>query len=222
MVEREGVAQSKIRVVLNGIDFDRVREPEPSARDAIRREWAPAGEALLVCVGRLHPEKGYDVLFEAMPQVSRDLTGRVRLLVLGEGSFEAEYRRHISRLGLDQIVHFLGFKRDAPAYIAAADVFVLASVAEAFGLVLAEALYLGTPVVTTRVGGIPEIVDDGRDGVLVPPSDAGALASALTSLARSPELRRSLSGAGRAKVLERFRFDRMVAQYESVYRELLP
>jgi glycosyltransferase involved in cell wall biosynthesis len=115
------------------------------------------------------------------------------------------------------MVTFLGFRKDSPDLIAAADLLILPSLAEAFGLVLTEALYLGTPVVATRVGGIPEIVDDGIDGTLVPPADSRALAQAILELLENPEKRRRVAGAGREKVLKRFRFEDMVRSYEDIY-----
>ena len=103
--------------------------------------------------------------------------------------------------------------------MATADLLVLPSVAEAFGLVLTEALYMGTPVVATSVGGIPEIVDDNVDGVLVPPADSRALADAIVDLLHNQERRHRMAGAGRDKVLTRFSFEGMVRSYESIYEK---
>jgi glycosyltransferase involved in cell wall biosynthesis len=102
----------------------------------------------------------------------------------------------------------------------AADLVLLPSVAEAFGLVAAEALYLGVPVVATRVGGIPEIVSDGVDGILVTAADSDALAEAVAGLLQDEPRRLRLAGAGRAKVMERFRFEDMVRRYEDLYDRL--
>jgi glycosyltransferase involved in cell wall biosynthesis len=104
--------------------------------------------------------------------------------------------------------------------MAAADLVILPSVAEAFGLAITEALYIGTPVVATRVGGIPEIVDDGVDGVLVPPGDSVALADAIADLLNDPARLKGMVGAGREKVLNRFRFENMVRAYEELYLEI--
>jgi glycosyltransferase involved in cell wall biosynthesis len=128
----------------------------------------------------------------------------------------------VRELGVAEMVTFLGFRRDAADLIAAADVLILASEAEAFGLVLTEALSLGTPIVATRVGGIPEIVDDGRDWLLVPPSDPDALAAAVVRLLRDDDLRKRFAEAGREKVANHFRFESMVRRYEQVYQEAAP
>lgn len=220
LVEREGAPAAKIRVVWNGIDFDRVRLSSPEATSRCRRALAPDGAAVILLPARLHPEKGHDYLFAALPDVARRLAQPVITLVAGTGPFEDAYRRTTRRLGIDAHVRFLGFRTDLPDLMAAADVVVLPSVAEAFGLVLVEALYLGTCVVATRVGGIPEIIDDGLDGILVPPADSAALATALVTVLADEPYRRRLAGAGRPKARDRYTFERMVREYEGVYDEL--
>jgi glycosyltransferase involved in cell wall biosynthesis len=222
MRDEEGAPPGKLRVVLNGVDFDRVRISSPGAPEAIRREFAPQDEFLLLQVGRLHPEKGYEHLFASLRHLRARAGRPVRLLVAGAGPFHAVYKTLVRDLGVDDMVTFLGFRRDITDVMAAADTLVLASVAEAFGFVLTEALYLGTPVVATRVGGIPEIVDDGIDGLLVPPADPEALATAIVQLVQDHDLRRRIAGAGRDKVLARFAFEQMVRHYEQVYEEDRP
>lgn len=220
LVETENAPPEKVRVILNGIDFDRVKPSMPDARKRVRGAEG-LGEALVILVAaRLHPEKGYDHLFEALPMLRARLNHPFLLLVAGAGPFEAEYRERVDRLGCNEVVRFLGFRADVPDLMLASDVVVLPSVAEAFGLVLAEALYLGVPVVATRVGGIPEIVDDGVDGILVPPADPSALAGALGDMLDDAALRARLAEAGRTKILARFAFEDMVRAYEDLYDEL--
>jgi glycosyltransferase involved in cell wall biosynthesis len=194
-----------------------VKVSGPDARERVRREFGVGREYLLLIVARLHPEKGHHYLFQALPEIRRRASAPVRLLVAGSGTFEASYREEVRAIGCDDLVTFLGFRKDTPDLMAAADLVVLPSLAEAFGLVLTEALYLGTPVVATRVGGIPEIVDDGIDGVLVPPADREAVARAILELLENPDKRLRLAGAGRQKVLTRFRFEDMVRSYEAIY-----
>jgi glycosyltransferase involved in cell wall biosynthesis len=220
LIEVEHAPPSKIHVVLNGIDFDRVRASGPDTRSRLRAEFAVDGAYLLLIAARLHPEKGYEYLFRALPQVRKGVEKPVCLLVAGAGPFEAVYRQQVAALGCQEMVRFLGFRNDVPDLMTAADLVLLPSVAEAFGLVAAEALYLGAPVVATRVGGIPEIVRDGIDGVLVPPADSGALADAIVELLSDEPRRLKLAGAGRAKVVERFRFEDMVRRYEQLYDRL--
>jgi glycosyltransferase involved in cell wall biosynthesis len=220
MLEVEGSPRNKVHVVLNGIDFDRSKVSNADARERIRREFAADGSYLLLIAARLHPEKGHHYLFEALCEVRRRVHAPVRLLVAGAGPFEEAYKKEVRALGCEDIVSFLGFRKDSPDLMAAADLLVLPSVAEAFGLVLAEALYVGTPVVATRVGGIPEIIDDGVDGVLVAPGDSKALADAITGLLNNSERRGTLAGRGRERIASRFRFEEMVRSYEAVYTQL--
>lgn len=222
MIQTEGAPPHKIQVVLNGIDFDRIRPRDPAARDRLREEFGGAAAHLLLIAARIHPEKGYDHLLAALPQIQSRSSRPCVLLVAGTGPLENHYREMTRSLGVEQSVRFLGYRKDIADLMLAADLFVLPSEAEAFGLVLAEALYLGVPVVATRVGGIPEIVDDGVDGVLVPSRDPHALAAAVVDLLGNPERCRALARAGRDKVIGRFRFEDMVRSYEAVYERLGP
>jgi glycosyltransferase involved in cell wall biosynthesis len=217
LIEVEKAPREKVHTVLNGIDHDRVRITCPDAPERIRREFGAENGYLLVIVARLHPEKGHHYLFQALPEIQCRASRRVRLLVAGDGTFDAAYRQQVRAIGCDGMVTFLGFRKDSSDLIAAADLLVVPSLAEAFGLVLTEALYLGTPVVAARVGGITEIVDDGIDGVLVPPADSAALARAILQLLENPERRGRLATAGRRKMLARFRFEHMVRSYEEIY-----
>lgn len=215
----EGAPSAKVRVIHNGIDFERVRVSSPQGPARIRAELGLADTRVVLMAARMHPEKGYEHLLAALPRVLAEAPDVV-LLIAGTGPLEGRYRAVSASLGLAKSVRFLGFRRDLPDVIAASDLVVLPSVAEAFGLVAAEALYLGVPVVASRVGGIPEIVDDGIDGLLVPPGDSEALALALVQLLLDDERRRRLRGAGREKVASRFSFRRMVAAYERLYDEM--
>jgi glycosyltransferase involved in cell wall biosynthesis len=139
----------------------------------------------------------------------------------GRGPYETAYREEVAALACGEAVRFLGFRRDLPVLMQAADLVVLPSVAEAFGLALVESLYLGTPVVSTTAGGIPEIVDHAKDGILVPPGDPNALEDALAALLTDTDRWQRLKGAGMARVAARFGFDTMVRAYERVYEDVL-
>lgn len=222
LIEREGAPAGKVHVVLNGIDFERVKPSDPASRARLRRELCLGESHVLLTAARLHPEKGYEHLFAALPDVIAGLDRPCVLLIAGTGALETQYRELARSLGLEDAVRFLGYRTDIADLMLSADLFVLASVAEAFGLVLAEALYLGVPVVATRVGGIPEIIDDGVDGVLVPPGDSAALARAVVDMLRDPRRRAALGSAGREKVERRFQFVNMMRSYERIYDQLLP
>jgi len=217
LIEVEHAPPEKVQTVLNGFDPTRVQVGDGSPHEGVRGEFDAEDDYLLVIAGRLHPEKGYEHLFRALPRIRATVEGGVHLLVAGDGPFEQEFRRQVAELGCEEDVSFLGFREDAPSLMGAADLVVLPSVAEAFGIAAAEALYVGTPVVATTVGGIPEIVDDGVDGVLVPPADDEALANAIAGLLNDPERRARMAGGGREKVTSRFSFETMVREYESIY-----
>jgi glycosyltransferase involved in cell wall biosynthesis len=220
LTEVEKTPPAKVRVVYNGIDFDRVKPSGPDARARVRAAEGLREANVVLVAARLHPEKGYEYLLDAIPVLREKSKKPLVLLVAGRGPFEAAYRERTRRLGCEEVVRFLGFRRDLPDLMVASDVFVLPSVAEAFGLVVVEALYLGVPVVATRVGGIPEIVEEDTDGLLVPPANSEALVCALERLLADPEERARLTTTGRARVTARFGFERMVREYEALYEEL--
>lgn len=221
LVQVEHAPREKVVTIHNGIDFDRVRVSGDGVRERLRHELGVDGMFVFLMAGRLHPEKGYEVLFEAL-RLLRSHPRPFVVLAAGRGSLMDHYKALAARQEIADRVRFLGFRQDLPDLMTASDVFVLPSVAESFGLVLAEALYLGRPVVASRTGGIPEIVDDGVDGTLVPAGDAQALEAALRA---HLDGRISLPGQGEAarlKVQERFDFRQMLTGYEAVYASLSP
>jgi glycosyltransferase involved in cell wall biosynthesis len=165
----------------------------------------------LLAVGRLDPIKGFDVLVDALGELAK--TGRkFRCRIIGSGPLEGDLRARIDRHGIGDWVELLGARPQAEvrAALNAASVFVLPSVVTATGdrdgipVSLMEAMALGTPVVSTRVSGIPELIEDGREGLLVPEKDAAALAAAIARLLDDPDLGPRLAVAARAKVEREF------------------
>ena len=221
MLEEEGAPAEKVVVIHNGIDLSRVKSPSYEEVAQLRRELDVENCAMVSVIARLHPEKGHEYLFRALPRLLSATRGKLRLLVAGAGPFRETYGREVSGLGVEEAVRFLGFRTDIARILSVSDVVVLPSVAEAFGLVLAEAMAMEKAVVATRVGGIPEIIQDGVTGVLVPPASPEALADAILALLRDPVRRAQLGRAGRRRVEEAFRFERMMEGYEAVYETLL-
>ncbi len=221
LVQVEGAPRRKVSPIHNGLDFERVKASGPDARTRVRGELGLGEVFTFLMAGRLHPEKGYEHLFAAISRLKKRSDQSFVLLVAGRGPLLEHYEGLVRSLDIADRVRFLGFRNDLPDLMVASDLFVLPSVAESFGLVLAEALYLGSPVLATRVGGIPEIVDDGLDGRLVPPGDADALARAMESFLDG---KIQLPGQGEAaarKVRERFNFETMLKAYEAVYEKVL-
>jgi glycosyltransferase involved in cell wall biosynthesis len=171
-------------------------------------------------VGRLEEQKGYEVAIEAMPLVVEQVHD-AHLTIAGEGSKRPELTAAIERLGLGDAVHLLGRREDISDLMLDADVFVHTARWEGFGLVLLEAMRAALPIVATRVGAIPEVVDDGVTGTLVPPDDSRALADALVELARQPSLRRERGLAGFARLRDQFSPEVMAREVAEIYDSLV-
>jgi glycosyltransferase involved in cell wall biosynthesis len=220
-VRAEGRGGASFSVIPNGVDLDRFDLPLGAC--TLRREFSIPGSApLLGVVARLEPEKGHRYLIEAMPPILRGAP-ETWLVIVGEGSLEAELRSLAASLpgrAGDRIV-FTGRREDVAAITGEIDVAVLPSLREAQGISILEAMARRKPVVASAVGGIPEVLTNGLDGLLVPPGDPVALANACIRLACSPELRARVGEAGRATVEARFSLDAMVRQIEEVYDEEL-
>lgn len=189
--------------------------------EVIRREWGmPARQVVIGTAGRLLPVKAFHVLIEAFATYSKRTNLGARLVILGRGILRDELEELAQSLGIREKVIFAGFREDMPAVMGAIDVFALTSDSEGLPTAVLEAMAAGKPVVATRVGGVPELVEDGATGKLVPPRDPGAVAEALTFFEES-ERRQAFGAAGRRRVHERFTPDRMLRETMSVYRDCL-
>jgi glycogen(starch) synthase len=218
MTDVERVPPAIIRIVHNGMEP--LPEATPDAVAALRREIGLRVEDdVCLILGRLHEEKGHHVLFHALPLI-RQHHPSVRLLVAGDGPHRAEMEAAVARFGLEGVVTFLGRRTDVPTLLALAAVVVVPSLAESFGFVALEAMAVGRPVVAAATGGLPEVVEDGRSGLLVPQGDPRPLAAAVASLLASPALASALGEEGRRR-RACFTAERMVRGYEAVYGELL-
>jgi len=175
-------------------------------------------EILITMVARFVPQKDHDTLLRALGFLPES---GFKVAFVGGGGREIFFRKKAGELGLRDNVIFLGERRDVPQILAASDIFVLSSNWEGLPRSIIEAMMAGLPVVATKVGGVPELVEDGVTGFLVPPKDPGALTEALQKLIADPELRRRMGEAGREKALQEFTLDRMLRETEKVYREVL-
>jgi glycosyltransferase involved in cell wall biosynthesis len=180
----------------------------------------PHAEPSLLAVGRLEPQKGLDVLVRAMPLV-RGGVPEVKLLIAGEGPERQRLERIACGLGLQEAVRLLGRREDVPALMESATLLVHPARWEGFGLVLLEAMRSALPIVATAVGGIPEVIQDGVSGVLVPPEDPERLADAMLLMLREPDRARAMGNAGFARLREEFSPDRMADATAAVYERAL-
>jgi glycosyltransferase involved in cell wall biosynthesis len=176
--------------------------------------------ARFLAVGRLEQQKGFDIAVEAMALVV-DQVNEAQLAIAGEGGKRPELTVAIERLGLGDAVQLLGRREDVSELMAAADVLVHPARWEGFGLVLLEAMRSALPIVATRTGAIPEVVEDGVTGRLVPPDDPAALAAALVEFAQRPALGREYGLAGFARLRDHFTPEAMARETAAVYESLL-
>jgi glycosyltransferase involved in cell wall biosynthesis len=234
-IEMEGRVGPPVELVYNGVDLERYDHQEACCTLPEEYGFEP-GTPLVGVVARLEPEKGHPTLLQAWPRVLEAVPA-ARLLIVGEGSRREALEAEAERLGLlgdpctgDRCVGtrrarpgakvvFTGRRDDVPAVTAALDVAVLPSYREAQGMVILEAMALSRPVVATNVGGIPEMIEDGRTGLLVPPHDPEALAAAITRLLTDHPLADTIARAGHDLVHDRFCIERMVKAIEDLYDE---
>lgn len=227
----EGYPAAKISVIRNGLDISLYRRCSDGA--AFRRELGlPADAPLVVMLSRLNRKKGVDNFLEAAalvkqrcPQtyfivVGDDFTRKNGVLVR-----DLDYRKELGhladRLGLGDSVRFTGMRTDVPDVLCAAAVSVLPSFSEGISNTLVESMAAGAPVVATRVGGTPELIEDGCHGLLVEPGDTRALAGAMCTILQDPVLAARLSAAARRRVEADYSIERMVRDTQALYFDLL-
>ena len=204
-VIEEGVPRARVAVIPNGIDLDRYGAPttRPSRR-------------IVTTVANLRAEKGHDVLLDAAATVLRQRPDVV-FQFAGNGPRRAALEQQAQELGVDGAIRFLGHCEDVPALLRDSDLFVLPSRSEAFPNGVMEAMAARLPVVASNVGGIPELIAHERNGLLVPPGDAAALAAGILRVLQRPDEAAALAAEGRHTVEERYSFDRMVREFERLY-----
>lgn len=213
-----GYRRSAVTPIHNGVDLGRIRATRD--RHEVRQSLGIASGALLVgTVGRLSPVKAHADLLRAARLILQEVRD-ARFLIVGDGPLERELRALAARLGLEDACLFAGRRDDTCDLVAAMDIFVLPSLHEGIPMALLEAMAIGTPVVATAVGGVPEVVTDRVSGVLVEPRDERALADACLELARDRHAAQALAACARRRVETRFSHevngDALVDAYRSI------
>lgn len=213
------IPADKIVMIHNGVDLRRF-ETSRTARRAMRNALGFTEEdVVLVMVARFHPGKGHPVLLGAIRDLL-DRRAKVKLICLGEGDEQAEIRRLVNILGLEQHVRIEGYQTNVAVWLQAADINVLPTYYEGLPLTVLEAMASGLPTVASNVGGIPEMVEDGISGWLVPSGDPKKLADALSVLVWQPEERKRMGEAAYSCVCRCFSLDQQVRNTEKLYLEL--
>jgi len=217
MLIEDGVPESRIVVVNEGIDLERVDAAPPAK---LHEElWLPHDAPIVGNVAALVPHKGQRHLIEAAALVVRQVPD-ARFVIAGQGELRAALERQIREHRLEKHVTLLGFRTDILSLHKAFDVFVMSSVTEGLGTSLLDAMACGRPIVATAAGGIPEVIENGRTGFLVPPRDHAAMANAIVRLLNDAALRRRMGETGLATARERFSVERMVLDTVRVYQRV--
>jgi len=217
MLVADGVPAERTVTVHEGIDVDHVvAAPPVNVHEAF---WLPHQAPVVGNVAALVPHKGQRYLVDAAHLVVQDVPD-ARFIILGEGELREHLEKQVHEHHLEKHVLLPGFRTDVLGCIKGFDLFVMSSVTEGLGTSLLDAMACGRPIVATRAGGIPEIVEDGVNGALVPPRDAASLAAAIVRALKDEGWRRRTGEAGLARVRERFTVDRMVSETAAVYRRL--
>jgi L-malate glycosyltransferase len=215
-VEHFGVPAERIAVIPNFVDpklYD--RSAYPCRKGALTQK----GEKLVMHISNFRPVKRVRDVVRIFRKISRDLPAR--LVFVGDGPDRSEAAHEARALGVADRVLFLGKQDSVAELLACADLFLLPSASESFGLSALEAMASGVPVVASRAGGLPSVVEDGVTGFLAEIGDVDAMAEAGIGVLRDAEKWRSTSQAARASAIERFGVDRVVPQYEAYYNQVL-
>ena len=219
LIDIERLPPPRVEVVCNGIDLSPWQTGN-SQRTTTRAELGVSEDEFLVLqVARLDPIKEHGTAIRAIALAARR-NPRIRLFIVGDGPESANIERLCTQDGHSRVT-MLGMRNDVPRLLAAADAFLLTSLSEGIPVTVLEAMAAGVPVVSTNVGGVPEIVQDGITGLLAPSRDAARLADALVRLAENPTLRAELARSARNRVERQFSEQVMIASYDRIYREML-
>jgi glycosyltransferase involved in cell wall biosynthesis len=218
LTQTVNIRREHIEIIHNGVDLAKFA-PDPRERNKLRRGLGLSeDDVVVIVVAALFPGKGHDILLDALTELG---TQGVKLLIAGDGDERGRLELRARTLGLGAEVSFLGQRSDVPNLLRAADVFILPSYSEGLPLSVIEAMASGVPVVATRVGGIPELVIDGHNGVLVPPGSAKDIASALSRIIGDNVFAARIVAAAKQAVREAFSLQQMRERYASLYRSLI-
>jgi glycosyltransferase involved in cell wall biosynthesis len=222
VMQMEGIPARYLDVTYNGVDISQFK---PGAEAAIARQELGLGpdDVVIGTVGRLSADKGgQDDLLWAANEL-RQSHPNARLLIIGDGPLRPDLEKYATELGMldSRAAIFTGTRNDVAHLLGAMDVFVLPSHKEALPVAVLEAMAMCLPVVATRVGGVPEVVQDGSTGLLVEPADRPSLRDALARLLSDRELAHRLGASGQARVHARFTVDKMVEHVEELYERLM-
>lgn len=219
ILKYDKIAPFKVVVIHNGVDITKFN-PEGKFHD-IRKEFTISDNEIIIgFVGRLVPAKGLQYLIDAFSLLNRELKN-IKLLIVGEGSLLDSLRESVQKNNINEKVIFTGKRHDIPDILSAIDLFIMPSIAEGLPNSLLEAMAMGKPIVATEIGGTPELIKNGFNGLLVPPRDPGALATAIKGLIYNGQLAAKIGFAARNFVLNNYNISEIVQKWQSLYLSIL-
>ncbi len=219
LIKWEKISKDRFTVIHNGVDL-REFNVDTDIPAKKRELGISLSSQVIGSVGRLDHQKGHMFFLKAIPKILEDVPD-VKFVFVGDGPLRNKLEETSRELKVNQNIIFTGVRHDIPEILSIMDVFVLPSIFEGFGIVLLEAMAMGKPIVASRVGGIPEIVNDGLTGVLVEPANPSAIASSVVKLLKKTVEAKRIGNAGRAEVERKFTADAMARKIEGVYDEIL-
>jgi glycosyltransferase involved in cell wall biosynthesis len=216
-----GVDRRRVTVVHSGVDCNRFRPPTDGERVRARIALGVShGEFVIAAVGALEPRKGHRYLIEAIAQLAATAPSvKVKCFIAGHGSIRRELERQIAKVGSAERVKLLGRVEDTRELLWAADVFAMPSLKEGLGVAALEAMASALPVIASNVGGLREVVENDRTGILVPPANDPAIASAISRLVEERGPGANMGAAARARAVENYSMSTMAARTLALYRE---
>ncbi len=215
------VAPEKVITLYNGIDQSHFRNPGIEKNDLLRKDLGiPLNAPLLLTVAVLREPKGIQFMLEAMPTILKEVP-EAYYLIVGDGNYRGALEQLTANLNISNRVVFAGYREAIPDLLSISDVFVLPSLTEALPTVLAEAMTTGLPIIASTVGGIPEMVQDQTNGILIPPKNPEKLATACIRLLKNKKEAQKMGMEGQTIAASRFDIQKQARHLGDVYRELL-
>jgi len=212
-----GISKNKFAVIYNGIDateYDLVMKKKDLKKEVGFKE----NKIVVTFIGNLYTHKGVNYLLDAIPDVTKEVAD-IHFVIVGDGHLLQELIDQAKGLGIDKKVNFMGRRNDIPYILKASDIFVLPSMREGFPYAVLEAMAAELPIVTTKVGGIPEMIRDGEEGILIKPCDSKALSEAITKINKNRKSAERMGVNARTRVARDFGFSEMITSTLAVYDE---
>lgn len=209
MVSSRITRAEKVQVIYNGIESTKFKA----------KIFSNSQEFLLGTIGTLNYQKGMQYLIKAIPKIKNEFAG-IRLEIMGDGTYKRKLLKEIDKLKIKPYVKFVGFMPDPKKYLTRFDLYVQPSLSESFGLAIVQAMSVGLPVIATNTGGIPEVVTEGKSGLLVEPANPQALADAILDLLRHPQKARKMGEIAQKEARLKFNLKDMINELEKTYESV--